>query len=99
MRVQAVATDVRVMMNIEAESSGGETIKDRALRTRLPSRAEQRRASGYAEFCLGDPVPLAEVVAKVVDDLNQTVSCGGDAGSARNVVYGSLRKNYPCTAE
>ena len=95
----AVATDVRVMINIEAETKQTETLKDRALRTRLPNRAERQRAAGYAEFCLGDPVPLAEVVAKVVEDLNALVAAELDSGSARDSVYRSLRKHYPCKAE
>lgn len=93
----AVATDVRVMMNIEAESRRGETIAQRAIRTRLPGRAERRRAAGYAEFCLGDPVPLREVVANVVSDLNADLEANESPGSARDAVYRSLRKHYPCT--
>lgn len=91
----AVATDVRVMMNIEAEKQS-ETIKQRALRTRLPNGAERRRAATYAEFCLGEPVPLAEVVTNVVTDLTELVTKGLESGSARDSVYRSLRKHYPC---
>ena len=91
----AIATDVRVMMNIEAEREGGESFTERAFRTRLPSRDESARASKYAEFCLGDPVPLAEVVSKVVRDLNSDRVEKGK-GLARDVVYRSLREHYPC---
>lgn len=93
----AVATDVRVMMNIEAESQKGSTLKERALRTRLPSRMERQRAAGYAEFCLGEPVPLEEVVTNIVKDLNELVKNDLDSGSARDSVYRSLRKHYPCS--
>ena len=58
----------------------------------------QRRAAGYAEFCLGDPVPLAEVVGKVVADLNERMKSMDSSGSARDAVYESLRRNYPCEA-
>ena len=92
----AIATDVRVMINIESESKRSETIKERALRTRLPSRSDRRRASGYAEFCLGDPVPLVEVVTKVVNDLNSSLEGDEAVGSARDSVYRTLRQQYPC---
>jgi hypothetical protein len=94
----AVATDVRVMVNIEAERDEEETFTERAIRTRLIDREMLLRASGYAEFCLGDPVPLAEVVGKVVADLNQRIKATDSSGTARDVVYESLRRNYPCEA-
>ena len=92
----AVATDVRVMLNMEAEKE--ETFTERAIRTRMIDRDLQRRAAGYAEFCLGDPVPLAEVVGKVVADLNERMKSMDSSGSARDAVYESLRRNYPCEA-
>ena len=92
----AVATDVRVMLNMDAEKE--ETFTERAIRTRMIDRDLQRRAAGYAEFCLGDPVPLADVVGKVVADLNERVKSMGSSGSARDAVYESLRRNYPCEA-
>jgi hypothetical protein len=92
----AIATDVRVMMNIEAASEEREeTFTERAFRTRMPSREDNDRAAKYAEFCLGDPVPLAEVVTKVVKDLNSDRIVRG-SGLARDVVYSSLRAHYPC---
>lgn len=91
----AVATDARVMLNVEAELSAKDAFMDRALRTRAPSRLDQNRAAQYADFCLGDPVPLKEVVLKVVEDLEQQkTNLAGEA--AREVVYASLRKHYPC---
>lgn len=92
----AVATDVRVMLNIEAESGGEETFTERAIRTRMIDRTPERRAAGYAEFCLGDPVPLVEVVARVVADLDERMKSMDSPGTARDVVYESLRRNYPC---
>jgi hypothetical protein len=92
----AVATDIRVMVNIEAESDRIETIAERAIRTRLSSRFNSQRAAGYAEFCLGDPVLLKEVVANVVRDLDQDLKIDDTEHPARDVVYQSLRNNYPC---
>jgi hypothetical protein len=92
----AIATDVRVMLNMDAEKE--ETFTERAIRTRMIDRDLQLRAAGYAEFCLGDPVPLAEVVAKVVADLDERMKAMDSASSARDVVYESLRRNYPCEA-
>jgi hypothetical protein len=94
----AVATDVRVMLNMEAESDDKESFTERAIRTRMIDRNSQRRAAGYAEFCLGDPVPLVEVVAKVVSDLDQRIKSLDSSGTARDVVYESLRRHYPCEA-
>lgn len=90
----AIATDVRVMLNMEAEKE--ESFTERAIRTRMIDRDLQLRASGYAEFCLGDPVPLAEVVARVVADLDQRTKAMDSSGTARDAVYESLRRNYPC---
>lgn len=92
----ALATDVRVMVNIEAQSKRSESIADRAIRTRLPSKSESQRAAGYAEFCLGDPLPLKDVVTSVVNDLNARIETKGSSIPARDAVYESLRKNYPC---
>ena len=96
----AVATDIRVMLNIEAASKpkSKESFSERAFRTRSSSRESRRRAASYAEFCLGDPVPLAEVVAKVTGDLNERLKAMDSAGTARDLVYESLRRNYPCEA-
>jgi hypothetical protein len=92
----AVATDARVMLNAESDLERDETFTERAKRTRAPSRADQSRAAGLAGFCLGDPLPLREVVDVVVADL--AVLPGGEAQDqpALEVVYTSLRKHYPC---
>lgn len=91
----AIATDVRVMLNMEAER-GEETFTERAIRTRIIDRNSLTRAAGYAEFCLGDPVPLVEVVTRVVDDLDERVKATDSSGTARDAVYESLRRHYPC---
>ena len=92
----AISTDVRVMLNMEAERDE-ETFTERAIRTRIIDRNSLTRAAGYAEFCLGDPVPLVEVVTKVVADLDQRVKATDSSGTARDAVYESLRRHYPCT--
>ena len=91
----AVATDARVMMNLEAERARKETFTERAIRTRAPGQEARRRAAIYAEFCLGDPVPLLEVVEKVVEDLNERRHLEPEL-TARAAVYRSLRQHYPC---
>lgn len=64
----AVATDERVTRNIVEEYQEEETFSQRAVRTRIGNRMERFGASVYAEFCLGDPIPLKEVVEHVVED-------------------------------
>ena len=91
----AIATDVRVMLNMEAEREE-ETFTERAIRTRIIDRNSLTRAAGYAEFCLGDPVPLVEVVTRVVGDLDERVKATDSSGTARDAVYESLRRHYPC---
>ena len=90
----AVATDARVMVNLESELAN-ETFSERAIRLRAPDREIYRRSARYAEFCLGDPVPLREVVDKIVTDLFQRKYLEPEI-SARDLVYASLRKHYPC---
>ena len=92
----AVATDARVMLNMQSEMEERESFSERAKRTRVPNRRELRRAAEYAEFCLGDPVPLREVVTKVVDDLNAALDGLPEDATARDFVYQSLRTHYPC---
>lgn len=92
----AIATDARVMLNAENAVSGKETFAERAMRTRMPGRLDFSRAAKLAGFCLGDPLPLRDVVNVVVDDLTaQQLSTVKDE-PAMEVVYKSLLKNYPC---
>ena len=65
----AVATDERVAYNVANEYDRDETFTERAIRTRLGSRIDRYGPSYYAEFCLGEPVPLAEVARVVIADL------------------------------
>lgn len=92
----AIATDARVMLSAENAISGNETFAERAMRTRMPGRADLSRAAKLAGFCLGDPLPLLEVVNVVVADLTtQQISKVKDE-PAMEVVYKSLLKNYSC---
>jgi hypothetical protein len=91
----AMATDERVALNVAAEYQEEETFTQRAIRTRLSNRLMQY-GSYYAEFCLGGPVTLAEVVGRVTEDLGKGVIDGASM-SARDLVYQTLRTHYPCT--
>ena len=95
----AVATDERVTLNVFAELEQEESFSERAIRTRSPSRSLARYgATVYAEFCLGAPVPLKEVVEHVIEDLmNRKVL--EDTLLARDAVYAVLRRDYPCEAD
>lgn len=95
----AVATDVRVMINAEVGDDREESFSERAKRTRAPSRSDQFRAARLAEFCLGDPLPLREVVDQVVADLVLVDVEGSEDSPARESVYRSLREHYPCASE
>ena len=92
----AAATDVRVMINVEDDPESSESFTERAKRTRAPTRADQFRAARLAGFCLGDPLPLKEVVDRVVADL-VVLDVDDTANSpAREAVYASLRDHFPC---
>ena len=94
----AVATDERVTYNVADEYDREETFTERAIRTRLGSRLDRYGPSYYAEFCLGEPLPLAEVVRVVVADLLQLEDLEGRE-LARDVVYETLRREYPCDTD
>ena len=91
----AVATDERVAHNVADEYGRVETSTERAIRARLGARIERFGSSYYAEFCLGEPLPLVVVTKKVVSDLVQLESLEGRE-LARDVVYETLRREYPC---
>jgi len=95
----AVATDERVMINVVAEIEKKETYSERAKRIRIPGQSLSRYGpTVYAEFCLGAPVPLREVVEHVIDDLmNRKVL--EETLLARDAVYAVLRRDYPCEAD
>lgn len=94
----AVVTDERVTYNVANEYDRDETFTERAIRTRLGSRIDRYGPSYYAEFCLGEPVPLAEVVRVVISDLSQIDGLEGRE-LAREVVYATLRREYPCDTD
>ncbi len=90
----AVATDKRVASNVADEYDRRRTLTDRALRTRL-NRQTERFPSYYAEFCLGEPVPLKAVAELVIADLADPALVAGQP-LARDVVYATLRREFPC---
>jgi hypothetical protein len=94
----AVITDERVTYNIADELDRNETFSERAIRTRLGSRMNRYGPSVYAEFCLGEPVPLKEVVDAVVGDLLKPGFTKGKK-LAREAVYTTLRTTYPCSID
>lgn len=94
----AIATDARVMLNAENAITKKETFTERAIRTRMPNRAERSRAANYAGFCLGDPLQLQDLVDVVVADLTTQQEQDNNSKNepAMEAVYNSLLKNYPC---
>ncbi len=92
----AVATDERVTYNV-AEEYEGETFTERAIRTRLGDQIRRYGPSYYAEFCLGEPLPLVTVVRTIVQELKASKVVTEQA-LAREVVYDVLRQQYPCEA-
>lgn len=91
----AVATDERVTRNVVEEYEREETFSERAARTRIGNRLERYGSSVYADFCLGDPVPLKEVVEHVVQDATDPVRVAANP-LARDLVYQTIREHYPC---
>jgi hypothetical protein len=94
----AVVTDERVTYNVANEYDREETFTERAIRTRLGSRIDRYGPSYYAEFCLGEPLPLAEVARVVIADLLQLEDLEGRE-LAREVVYETLRREFPCDTD
>ncbi|MEH6515769.1 MAG: Rap1a/Tai family immunity protein [Halioglobus sp.] len=94
----AVATDERVAVNVAAEYEATETYTERAKRTRGSNRLSKFGPTVYAEFCLGAPVQLKEVVEKVITDL-ETWNNSNEHVYARSAVYQTLRDHYPCDTD
>ncbi|MDU0353017.1 Rap1a/Tai family immunity protein [Paraglaciecola aquimarina] len=92
----AIATDARVMLNAENNAPGNESYAERAMRTRMLGRIELSRAAKLAGFCLGDPLPLKNVVKVVAADIATSLSTEEKSKPAMDAVYKSLIKNYPC---
>lgn len=93
----AVATDARVAENVAAEAEQQESFSERAIRTRVIDRMKRFGPSVYAEFCVGQPDPIADVVQHVVDELDRYDDLEGV--QAQTVVYATLRRHYPCATE
>jgi hypothetical protein len=91
----AVATDERVTRNVVGEYDKDESYSERAARTRIGNRLERYGSSVYAEFCLGDPVPLKEVVEHIVRDATDPERVAANP-LARELVYQTIREHYPC---
>jgi len=94
----AVATDARVLENIATEFDADETFAKRAIRSRIGSRINRRGPTVYADFCLGEPDSLEEVVEQVVDDLANREVLDQDL-LARDAVFSTLRREYPCNPD
>jgi hypothetical protein len=92
----AVATDARVLENIATEFDKDETFSERAIRSRIVNRISSRGPTVYADFCLGEPDSLEDVVEKVVSDLANRKVLDKDL-LARDAVFSTLRREYPCT--
>lgn len=89
----AVAVDKRVATTVPAENAKPETYSQRALRTRVKPR-DPPAPTRYAGFCVGDPVPIATVVASVIAHLEANPPGAGETASA--VVHAALRSRFPC---
>ncbi len=94
----AVATDARVLENIATEFENDETFSERAIRSRIGSRVNRRGPTVYADFCLGEPDSLEEVVEKVASDLANRKVLDEDL-LARDAVFSTLRREYPCSSD
>jgi len=94
----AVATDERVMLNVVAELDREETYSERAIRTRLGRNTKSFGSTVYADFCLGTPVELKEVVEKVVHNLMNRKFLDEQL-LARDAVFSTLRTEYPCETD
>ena len=87
----AVATDPRVIENVTMEIE--ESFSQKAARTRVGSRLKNYGPSYYAQFCIRDTVPLAEVTDHVQEALAKERVRNLPA---RELVYHVLKKHYPC---
>jgi len=94
----AVATDARVLENVATEFDADETFGERAIRSRIGSRIKSRGPTVYADFCLGEPDSLEDVVEKVVADLESRKVLDEDL-LARDAVFSTLRREYPCNPD
>lgn len=91
-----VATDERVTRNVAVEYERKETYTERAIRTRsarrVPARLSRYGATVYAEFCLGAPVPLKEVVEHVIMRSHEPQGPRRTTSRARRLVRGATQR-------
>jgi hypothetical protein len=93
----AIATDGRVAENVAAEIERSESFAERTLRTRgVARRLQTLGETAYADFCVGTPVAIEEVVEQVVDELSEARVQGM---TARDVVYSALRRHFSCSGQ
>ena len=93
----AVATDGRVAENVASEFDDEETFTERAIRTRIIDRMNRYGPSVYADFCVGQPDPIVDVVQHVIEELDRYEDLS--TVQAQSVVYASLLRHYPCEKE
>ena len=93
----AVATDGRVAENVASEIDDQEGFTERAIRTRVIDRLQRFGPSVYAEFCVGQPDPIADVVLHVIEELARHDNLEGL--KAQTILDDSLRRHYPCVAD
>ena len=93
----AVATDGRVAENVASEIDDQEGFTERAIRTRVIDRLERFGPSVYAEFCVGQPDPIADVVLHVIEELDRHDNLEGL--KAQTILDDSLRRHYPCVVD
>ncbi|QFU75918.1 hypothetical protein EY643_09725 [Halioglobus maricola] len=91
----AVETDARIAKEVVTGSA--DSLTERAKRTRMPRRDMYDRPGSLAGFCLGDPLPLRQVVDTVVNDLVVLDIDETAESPARIAVDDSLRQHYPCS--
>lgn len=72
----------------------GKLCTSSAIAPRVGDRVRGFDASVYAEYCLGGPVPVQEVISRVRLHLEDQPPNESDL--ARHALYTVLRANYPC---
>lgn len=90
----AIATDARVADNVAREFEEKETFTERAIRTRVGDRIRQHGPSVYAEYCIGEPVPVGDVIELLRQEISMHAPDEDDL--ARDTMYALLREHYPC---
>lgn len=94
----AVATDDRVARNVAKQVSGSDDYFRTWEEVRYGRKTRQYEPTFFAEFCIGDDVPLRDVVLKVVRDIQDPIWVREEP-LARDAVFRALRQDYACDAE